>query len=680
MLAAIALLHALLSQHRVLICSHTNIAIDNAITRLVGFLKRHGLAYWLDDQRVVRYGTPHLAELETDEYRNVTMPLIVANYIEQQREEIAHLERRRDLVMEQLAQATAELPKQRKAWQQRKGEIPHERERAQADLSDLEEEERQALSPIREQLILLKEEEQQTLHTRDQARTSWLADEAKCGSLVQDAQAQQQKRASASKKLERLANASPFMRFCIQLVTDEWQRSLEAEVQDCTASLDTLVKQIRPLRGHQATTFASYQQAEQRQKELQDLIASWTKKRDERVAFFQKEKAVVQREIEGLDQEWREGNPRIAELEQAMKQGTQERALLEEALARLDQQVIDAKREAARDVVERAQIVGVTLTGLYMNPVLLYQEWDVVIVDEGSMAPPPAVLVAANRARAHLIVVGDPHQLAPVCKFKDERIKQWLGRDIFQLGGYTLEQADAGIHHSVLLPYQGRMHSAICDLIRGTVYKGRLKDRDPNKPRPKMGPEPEHPVVLYNTGGSSRARAEQPASRSSRFNTYHAEISVHLAQLVLADFSEDARKPECIGIVTPYAAHREVLKDLVRGTDLEALSRIGTVHAFQGLEFDALIFDLVESPGLAIAPFLTKGWGSEAMRLMNVAVTRARHKLVIVANMDYIRRNTPDYYMLRQITELACQKRCLPAEPLFISSGINGTAPTPGNI
>ncbi len=405
----------------------------------------------------------------------------------------------------------------------------------------------------------------------DQARTSWLADEEKCRPLVQEAQAHQQRRELASKKLERLANASPFMRFCIQLVTDEWQRTLEAEIQNCTPSLDTLQKQIQLLREHQATTFASYQQAEQRQKELLDLIATWTKKRDTRAAIFQDQKEEALQKIKDLDQELREGNPRITELEQAIEKGAQERALLEEALARLDQQVIDAKREAAREVVERAQIVGATLTGLYMNPVLLQQEWDVVIVDEGSMASPPAVLVAANRAQAHLIVVGDPHQPAPVCKFQDERIKRWLGRDIFHLGGYTLEQGDAGIHHSVLLPYQGRMHSAICDLIRGTVYKGRLKDRDPNKPRPKMGPEPEHPVVLYNTGGSPRA--EQPASRSSRFNTYHAEISVHLAQLVLADFSEDARKPECIGIVMPYAAHREVLKDLVRGTDLEVLSR-----------------------------------------------------------------------------------------------------------
>jgi len=88
------------------------------------------------------------------------------------------------------------------------------------------------------------------------------------------------------------------------------------------------------------------------------------------------------------------------------------------------------------------------------------------------------------------------------------------------------------------------------------------------------------------------------------------------------------------------------------------------VHAYQGLEFDVLIFDVVESPGLAIAPFLRGDWGSESMRLLNVGVTRARHKLFIVANMQYIRQQMPASFMLRKITELACQKRRISAARL----------------
>lgn len=49
------------------------------------------------------------------------------------------------------------------------------------------------------------------------------------------------------------------------------------------------------------------------------------------------------------------------------------------------------------------------------------------------------------------------------------------------------------------------------------------------------------------------------------------------------------------------------------------------------------------------------------MRLLNIAVTRARHKLFIVANMQYIRQQMPASSMLRKITELACQKRRIQA-------------------
>ncbi len=277
-------------------------------------------------------------------------------------------------------------------------------------------------------------------------------------------------------------------------------------------------------------------------------------------------------------------------------------ALLEDILARLDQQLADAKRETARQVVEEAQIVGATLTTLYLNLHFLNQEWDVVIIDEGPMAPPPVLLVAADRARHHLIVVGDPLQITPVCKFKDDLMRCWLGRDLFYHENYTLIQAGEATHHCVLLPYQGRMHTDICDLVRGPVYKGLLKDRNPLAPRPAFHPESAHAVVLYDTGHSKLARVQQPISGRSRYNEYHTEIDLLLAQLVLASIPESERYAEYIGIVTPYAGQSDHLKERIQGMDLEIYCRIGTVPTFQGLEFHMVIFDLVESPGLSIAP------------------------------------------------------------------------------
>jgi superfamily I DNA and/or RNA helicase len=663
-LAAIALLHSLIYKHRVLICSHTNIAIDNAMKRLVKFLKQQELDSWLEEHLVIRSGDPHLAELLGDDYRHVTLPLIVADEIAGQREEIARLEQRRDQVGRQITENERTLPKQIRTWEQRKVAIAPERKRAQADQRDLEDEAQQVLPPLQAKIAELKKQQQQAKRTMDQAVTDWKADEVERQPLARAYVAQQQQREAAEKKLKALGAFPPLKRFWKQLVTNEWQRDLEDSADNLATSLAMLKKQILPLQERQATAKATYAQAEQRCKELLAREARETTHYQERVIFFQQEHEAIGREISELDRELVAGNVRLAELEQAITTGRQERALLEEALARLDQEIIETKREAARKIVESAQIVGATLTSLYMNPTLLNQEWDVVVVDEGSMAPPPAVLVAAHRAQSHLIVVGDPLQLAPVCRFKEQQIKEWLGRDVFHHGGYSLEQADSATHHSVLLPYQGRMDSAICDLIRGPVYKGRLKDRNPHRPRLAIGPEPDSPVVLYDTSSIERARAEQPASRSSRFNRYQAELSIHLAHLVLADLPEASRKPECIGVVTPYTAHRDLLKELARGTDLEMYARIGTVHAFQGLEFDALIFDLVESPGLAIAPFLRGGWGGEAMRLLNVAITRAREKLLIVANMRYLRQE-PSSSVLRQVTERACQQKRVAAADHF---------------
>jgi len=107
-----------------------------------------------------------------------------------------------------------------------------------------------------------------------------------------------------------------------------------------------------------------------------------------------------------------------------------------------------------------------------------------------------------------------------------------------------------------------------------------------------------------------------------------------------------------------------LIKELLQSAGLDYYVRVGTVHAFQGLEFDTVIFDTVESPGIAIPRFTSDRWGTTAMRLLNVAITRARHKLMIVANMDYILKE-PRSHLLPQIMSMACEKGYIRSEELF---------------
>jgi phosphatidylserine/phosphatidylglycerophosphate/cardiolipin synthase-like enzyme len=94
-----------------------------------------------------------------------------------------------------------------------------------------------------------------------------------------------------------------------------------------------------------------------------------------------------------------------------------------------------------------------------------------------------------------------------------------------------------------------------------------------------------------------------------------------------------------VGLITPYQKQAALLQGLIEAVGLEGGMRAGTVHRFQGLECDVVVFDTVESPDLPPTLFVRGGAGSDAQRLINVAMTRAREKLIVVANRAYLARH-----------------------------------------
>ena len=665
-LAAIALLHTILYKHRVLIVSHTNIAIDNAVMRLKKFLLAQGFEHLIEEHLLVRVGTPRMAELTRPEYDNITLEQIIIARVEAQQDEITRIEHQRASLQEQQTRDEEDLKQQTRTWQQQETALIHEREETQADLADLEAEEQERITAIGDKLAPLLSQDRKAQQTIQAQQAIVEREAVQLAPLEQEYQRLLGSSEAVQKRLKDLQRHHAFTRFFVQLFTDEWGAALLVEQEHVTKALIAQAHVMAPGQQCQAEARTRRDHAKQERKTLAFSIDALTCERKTRPDEYTKEKAAILDDLATCETALTQGNPRIAKLEHAIAQGARYITDLSDLLARLDDQMKDAKRDAVRMVIQEAQIVGTTLTSLYLKPQLLEEEWDVVILDEASMAPPPAVYIAARRAKQHLILVGDPLQLAPVCKirdpkvntyYEDDPIQTWLAKDVFFHGGYTLEEAEQNIHHSVLLPYQGRMHSDICDLIRDLIYKGKLKDCNPSAFTRRIGPEPDHAVVLYDTSHLPLVGVKHPKSGKSRFNTSHAELAMSLAREMLADMPLP-HQPECLGIVTPYAAQRETIKDLVKGTDLEAFVRIGTIHAFQGLEFDGVIFDTTEAPGLAIAPFLRGMWGSGAMRLLNVAITRARHKLVIIAHQEHM-HTLPSSMLLPRILYLASQKKCV---------------------
>ncbi len=110
-------------------------------------------------------------------------------------------------------------------------------------------------------------------------------------------------------------------------------------------------------------------------------------------------------------------------------------------------------------IISEAKIVATTLTRSYLRESIQSRRFDTVVLDEASMAPIPALWIAAGLADNNAVVVGDPKQLPPIVISEKDLAKKWLGRDIFEEAGLT----DYSSKDQRLVPLweQYRMHPSI---------------------------------------------------------------------------------------------------------------------------------------------------------------------------------------------------------------------------
>jgi hypothetical protein len=104
-----------------------------------------------------------------------------------------------------------------------------------------------------------------------------------------------------------------------------------------------------------------------------------------------------------------------------------------------------------------------------------------------------------------------------------------------------------------------------------------------------------------------------------------------------------------LALVTPYRAHARLLA--AGAASLGGVATAATVHRFQGSERDVVILDLVDAAPAEGASQLTGGDRDTALRLLNVAISRARGKLLVVTDAGFIHRkharSSPARHLLR---------------------------------
>jgi superfamily I DNA and/or RNA helicase len=334
---------------------------------------------------------------------------------------------------------------------------------------------------------------------------------------------------------------------------------------------------------------------------------------------------------------------RLAAAEAEWKARTTE---AEAGIARLREE----RSARAAAVISRASVILATLATLAVSGSLGKERFDTVVVEEAGMAVLPAVFHCASLARRSVILIGDPRQLPPIVQSSDPYVRRAMGRSIFDV---TVPDPLAS-PCVALLDVQYRMHPDIGNLVSSLYYDGALKHgAEDREAIAAARPCPGRPLVLVDSGGWGECRTAEGSF--SRCNERTAALCVAVAEAMERDGIDS------IAVITPYVEQARIVRKGLAGHGLRSVE-CRTVHRFQGNERDTVILDAVDaepfSPGVLLAGTRP---GSSAENLLNVSVSRARGKLVVIADVSFFEGRAPGSPMARLLGEMRSRGATLSA-------------------
>lgn len=248
--------------------------------------------------------------------------------------------------------------------------------------------------------------------------------------------------------------------------------------------------------------------------------------------------------------------------------------------------------------------------------------FDLVVVDEATQASIPATLIPLACSK-RAVLAGDHKQLPPYHSAEhddDETMSLSLFEHLLGLYGDDVVTR---------LRTQYRMHEEIAAFPNEAFYDGSLIHGPKNR-RWTVGSLP--PLEAFHVEGEERRSPAQ-----SYYNEAEADAVADEVRRLL----EAGVVPADVGVITPYSAQigkvRAALAALP-GSDTSAV-KVATVDSFQGSEREAIVVSFVRSNPQGFSGFLT--FPREGPRRLNVSLTRARKRLVLVGNFDTLRTRAP---------------------------------------
>ncbi len=295
----------------------------------------------------------------------------------------------------------------------------------------------------------------------------------------------------------------------------------------------------------------------------------------------------------------------------------QRKALFEEAYkimkeaGRTEQYIVD-------DLLQKAQVVAATLVGANHYTVK-HKRYAVAVIDEAGQALEPASWIPVLKARK-LVLAGDHCQLPPTIK-SAQAAREGLATTLLEKCTALFLQA------VVLLEEQYRMNEAIMQYSSDVFYGSRLKAH--YSVASHTLDTGDSPVSFIDTAGCG---FEEKQEGTSVTNPEEAVFLFrHLERLVeqLAGTYNNNGFPS-IAVISPYKQQVNLMKELLANSPLlmqfAAHISVNTIDSFQGQERDVVYISLVRSNSGDSIGFLSD------TRRMNVAMTRARKRLVVIGD------------------------------------------------
>ena len=363
----------------------------------------------------------------------------------------------------------------------------------------------------------------------------------------------------------------------------------------------------------------------------------------------------------------------IRELRKNRKKGSEN---FHQKMDRLKSRAAEIEIRINAELMGEARVIACTLVGS-SHRLLEGMKFGTLFIDEAAQALEAACWIPMRRA-GRVVLAGDHCQLPPTVK-SIAAMRAGLGKTLME------RIAENKPEVVTLLKIQYRMNEEIMRFSSDWFYHGKVQSAPQIKYRSIL--DYDHAITWIDTGdtenqitieGNEASEDTASSSSSADHNTVSASVSqqnadlnfkeqfvgesfgrinkaeAELTLLTLAEYFTKIGKQRVIderidvGIISPYRAQVQYLKKLIKKYEFfkpyRRLISVNTVDGFQGQERDVILISLVRSNDEGQIGFL------KDLRRMNVAMTRARMKLIILGNKDTMTQH-PFYKKLWEYVE-----------------------------